>query len=348
VAAMLKERHNKIIILCLKNIFASLIISFLWACTAMPPQHLDVSQTFSPKPTNTATFTQIPQTITPTIIPSPTLTPTLTSTPVPTLTSHQWHAAEELISFGTFGGDMSCGTYNPDLLLLSDGEVFFLKKIDQSTQSWQTTKLSRQATCKLLNSIDQAGFFDYDPLTYITDPQIMGDNTTTISIKAWRSKSIGLYHLNVSFYFYGSGCKDCQDPGFFTLLPALRKTYQLLSNYQPENSEVYRPDRLGVWLNPGYGENKAVPWPVKSINLSKIVSQTGIARKPDFILTGQDAETVYQLYLQNSGLCSASFSQGGIDYEMAVRYLLPDEYPSKTPVPITLSCSPADGWVEVP
>ena len=339
---------KKNIIVCPKNIFTVLIVSILWACNAMPPQLLKVTQTFSSTGTNTATSTLIPETLSPTNTPSTTITLTPISTIVPTLTSHEWTAAEELISFGSYGGDGSCGEYFPRLILLSDGQVFFWKKIDQNTQSWQTTKLSSQATCKLLNSIDQAGFFDYDPSTYVADPQTMGNGNTAISIQAWRSKSISLYALVDSIYILESGCRDCQHPGYFTVLPALRKTYQLLANYQPEDSVVYQSGRLGVWVNPGYEENNALPWPVKSINLSKIVSQPGVTRKPDFILAGEDAEIVYQLYLQNSGLCSASFSQGGTDYEMVVRYLLPNEYQPKPPVPNILSCSPSDGWIEVP
>jgi hypothetical protein len=261
-----------------------------------------------------------------------------------------------------YGGDGGCGlgSLPPTFTLLSDGELFFDGWNDElKAYKLQTTKLSRQGTCNLLNSIDQAGFFDYDPSTYVNDPQnwippVMGAGRTYISVQAWRSNSISLYDLddfinNVDEIKTNWGCGDCPNLEFPTILPSLRKTYQLLLSYQPANLEIYQSDRLGIWIDANGETDNAVAWPLKSIKLSEIVFQTSnTSNRPDIILSGENAAIVYQLFIQNSGFCDASVTEGDKVYRLFARHLLPYEYQSNTPVPKTLSCSPADGWIEVP
>ena len=340
---------KKNIIICPKTIFTVFIVSFLWGCNAATPQQSIVSQTFSPTLTTTATSTQIPETLTPSNTPSPTITPTLTSTPVPALVSHDWAASEELITFGTFSGDGVCGGFHLELKLLSDGKIFFWKKIDQDSWSFQTATLSRRDTCKLLNSVDQAGFFDYDPSTY--NNKSMGGGSTIISVQAWRSKSIKLNALTSSIYDYESGCKDCKYFAFPTLLPALLNTYHLLVSYQPENSKPYKIERVGVWVYLFSGElTKTIPWPITSKKLSEAVSSTDIGKGPNLILEGEDAVTVYRLFNQNNNLCDeyVLFTEKNQTYSISIHDLLPDEYPSTTPIPRIISCSPADGVIAIP
>jgi hypothetical protein len=264
-----------------RAIFTAIIASLLWACGDIPLQQPNLTETSSP----TSSFTAIPNTPVPSNTPTQTVAATLISTPVPTLVAHEWIPSEPLIAFGNYGGDGSCGDIMPlpDFTLLSDGELFIMGWSDNlQAYGLQTTKLSRQDTCKLLNSVDQAVFFDYDPSTYIGDrqnwyPPVLGAGTTHISVQAWRSNSVSLYDLNdfinnVDEIKKAWDCGDCPDLEFPIILPSIRRTYQLLTGYQPLNLENYQSAILGVWVHSYVDASDAVPWPLETISLSEFVS----------------------------------------------------------------------------
>ncbi len=304
-----------------------------------------------------STHTIIPATAFPSETFTPIVSPTQTSTPVPTLVSHEWSQSEPLVTFGSLGGDGACATTPIDFTLLSNGELYIVDwNNDLKAFEIKTTTLSRQNTCNLLNSIDQAGFFDYDPSTYVYEPHIiMGGAVTYISIKAWRSNSVGLYALydfidNLDFIKKAWGCGDCLDLGLPTVLPSIRKTYRLLSNYEPENLQVYQPNRIGVWVEVDkYTDKNNIPiWPLKSVKLSQIVFPEGhIGDDPNIVLTGANAKSVYELFNQSMN-CGINIVEGDKVYWVRARPLLPNEYPSESSIPTVLSCTPSDGWVEIP
>lgn len=336
----------------------------LWSCSVTQTQKPAVSETVIPSPVNTAipTATLFSETYT------PTTTPTQTSTPVPTLVAHEWTPIEPLISFGGFGGDGGCGLLDAlpiRFTLLSNGELYILDWNSNSrTYEIKSSTLSRQSTCKLLNSIDQAGFFDYDPDTYISDPEhwyppVMGAGHTYISVQAWRSKSVSLSGLGdfvdgVDEIKEAWGCPNCPPLAFPTILPSLRKTYHLLANYKVENLGIYQSDRLGLWVDTRYIDDAKstdkINWPLKSVKLSKIIfPDTHEDNKPNAVLTGTNAKAIYQLFNQNIIQCGIFVTEDNKVYRVFARPLLPNEYLSETPKPsAVLSCSPADGWVEVP
>ena len=345
-----------------KIIFVSAIILFLWACGISPQQKPNVSEIIIPSPTHTI----IPATLLPIETLTPTVSPTQTSTPVPTLVAHEWIPSEPLIAFGGSGGDGGCGfegTLPIRFTLLSNGELYVLDwNNDLSTYEIKSTTLSRQNTCNLLNSIDQAGFFDYDPSTYISDPQnwyppILGAGTTHISVQAWKSNSVDLYALG-SFISkmdelkkeQATPCTNCQVLEYPTILPSIRKTYQLLAKYEPANLEIYQSERIGLWVSAYAEKHDTVAWSLKSVKLSQIISPDGnFDNNPNSILTGANAKSVYELFNQSINVCGINVTEGDKVYRVFARPLLPNEYLSEPPIPSnSLSCTPSDGWVEIP
>jgi hypothetical protein len=160
----------------------------------------------------------------PTLAPTGTPTSVLTSTPVPTLVAHEISQSEALVVLESYGGDGVCHPIpnTPELILFPDGELFINRfSYEQQVFLKQRAQLSRQETCKLLNSIDQAGFFDYDPATYISDPVnwplIMGMDTTRITVQTWRSNSVDLYGLDD----FIDDCQGCDPSSFPVLLSSI-------------------------------------------------------------------------------------------------------------------------------
>jgi hypothetical protein len=272
---------------------------------------------------------------------------------VPTLVAHKINQSEALVVLESYGGDSAC--YNiprlPELILFPDGELFTDRfSYEQQVFLIQTTRLSRQETCQLLNSIDQSGFFDYDPATYTFDPlagnTVFGLDTTRISVQAWRSNSVDLYGLDD----FIDDCQGCDPSSFPVLLSSIYKTYRLLADFHPANLDVSRTDRVGVWSF-GFGPDEpAIPWPFPSISLA--LASANWDQKwydPLLILQGKDAEAVFEYILQANPICGdVVVSEAGKSYGLSVRHLLPYEYPTTPRPPVTLSCSPADGWIEVP
>src|SRR5258708_3301466 len=169
--------------------FSALVFLVAPACGTSPLRGRNAPQTLA----LSATYVIINVTLLPSLTFAPTSSPTQVSTPVPPLVSHEWKQSDPLISFGGSGGDGGCGFkgYLPTgFPLLPNGQLYTLGwNGDFKTYEIETTTLSRQNTCNLLNSIDQTGFFDYDPSTYIRDPQnwfppVLGAGTTDISVHA--------------------------------------------------------------------------------------------------------------------------------------------------------------------
>ena len=344
----------------------ALFLLLLVACT--PVAQPTAVLTPSAIPTISSTST-----VAPVITASDTLTaaampiPTLTSTPVPPLVAHQWSQSDPLITLDIYGGDGGCnfvGTLPARFTLMPDNSLYMLEGIGSTDfLDLKTTALSRGNTCKLLNSIDQAGFLDYDPRTYIHDPSrwgamIAGAGHTAISVQAWRSNAIDLYGVAAFIYFQDyherteGSCLPCTHlDGFPIILPALRNTYKLLSGYRPEGLRTYEPVRIGVWIAPGVDSDKwdVVNWPLKSPSVADLASLPADPNgAPVAILTGTKAAAVEKMFNQKINDCGMVVMNGFNIYRVFARPLLPNEYPSEPLQQFSLSCSPSDGQLQLP
>ncbi len=283
----------------------------------------------------------------PTPAPSPTAIPMLTGTPVPPLVAHEWSQSAPLITYGkAFGGlnwDRFDAVYPMDLTLLPSGDLYLLRtKENRQADEILTTTLSRQATCNLLNSIDQAGFFDYDPSSYGRQSP-MDAGTTYISVHAWRANSVSLYDL------YDVLDQETRNPPDRGILSAIRDTYHLLDRYQPPGPlHALELERLGVWLM-GQGDNDLTEWPLKSDPLAAVApTDRRVSGPPSMILTGANATQVYDAFHQRILRHGMSFQEHGLLYAVFARPLLPNEFNSSPLPKVSMSCSPLDGWIQAP
>ncbi len=277
---------------------------------------------------------------------NPTVVPTPTSTPVPPLVAHEWSQSESLLIFARSRGGLPpgfWGSYPVDFTLLPNGELYLLKKNGDLGYVILATTLSRQATCYLLNSIDQAGFFDYDPLSYYMEDgrynPMPGGVTdmggTCISVQAWRTNSVGLYAFTGSLQAQAEDqLKGTPPPGFPVILPAIRDTYTLLDDYvvSPDTLHLLKPERLGVWLF-GAGEpagtRDPIEWPLSTHALAAQQSaQWGgpTGGPPAMILTGEDGARVFDALGETLYVNGTLVREGDKLYWVFARPLLPNEY----------------------
>jgi hypothetical protein len=309
-------------------------------------------------------------TITPTI--TSTRVPTLTGTPVPSLTAHSWNPQDILVEYGGYGGDG--GSSYGDLLpsqftLLSTGELFIQKWDDEThSVSLDYIALPRAAVCNLLNSIDQAGFLYYDPMSFVKDPDhwnspIEGAGYGYIIINSWSDKHVTQYGLFTYIMegehikeIWAEECGECSFVEFPTILPALRNTYSLLCSYRPAGMQVYQPDRLGIWIDVMGNFDGGHTWPLLTPRLSDINIRNISANYddfsnlvPDLILSGEDARLVFDLLDQRINEDGVVITEGTKGYIAFVRPLLPNEFrTSLDPLVGNLRCSLKDGWVTIP
>lgn len=310
--------------------------------------------------------------------PLPTAISTLTGTPVPPLAAHEWSQSEPLITFDKSAGGLGSGYFDGvfpvEFTLLPSGNLYLLRGIENlGDYVILTTKLSRKATCYLLNSIDQAGFFDYDPSSYDDPSRYMtaypgrlkpgarllpgpsDSGATLISVQAWRANSVGLFNLNGSLWVEAENqLRGTPAPVYPIMLPAIRVTFRLLDQYQPLGTlHVLKPERLGVWLrgSPAAAEtNDFIKWPLKSHTLAAVGSVERYGAGPPFmILTGEDATQVYDALGEFfNAFGTFNVREGDKLYNVLARPLLPNEF-NPSPLPkVSLSCSPSDGWIQAP
>ncbi len=317
-------------------------------------QKREARHTFTPSPAPTATS-------------KPTYTPT--PKPVPPLVAHEWTTEPILLRFGQIGGDGADPLdYSlPSLILYSDGRLIF-RQWEKSNQDdlrvklWEVD-LSRQEICALLNTIDQTGFFDYDPSTYLPEGTYLpfeGASNTVIEVHAWRSKQIS---LNGLWVFLGdepsmAGAIVFGDPSHGTMpyIPAaLQNTYKVLSHFKPDNATTYQPNRLAIRI--GYPEVYAhgVSWPLTSTELIDLYNRSNSGQ--DLVITkGAESAAIYQVF--DNTMDGRMFEDGTHTFFVAVRPLLPYERisfnysynPIDAPADFKkpMNCEPADGVLPVP
>ena len=81
---------------------------------------------------------------------------------------------------------------SPDFILYSSGQLI-VRQCDQDLCKFRTQTLARREVCSLLNTIDQLGFFDYDPGTFHSPSE--GGQATFIQVNAWRQAEVRISQL---------------------------------------------------------------------------------------------------------------------------------------------------------
>lgn len=145
-------------------------------------------------------LTQKALTPTHTDTPVPTLTPSLTPTQVAPLQAHTFVPEDLLIEMTIGCGDGGCDrpfANNPILYLYANG---LLVKFPDWDEAPVYTYLSRKEMCRVLNTIDQTGFFDYDDGEYQSPWD--GGGGLYFNISTWESNSTA---LSMFWYFVEIG-----------------------------------------------------------------------------------------------------------------------------------------------
>lgn len=324
----------------------------------------------TPKPTKTSF-----PTLTPSIVPSPTITllPYFTSTPSHPLIDHKWQPEKALIYIDSVGGDGCCFfPIPPRLVLYADGTLI-LTRYDETENGagWHIWKknLSRQQICQHLNTLDQVGFLEYDPTTYVFDgsPRVWGGGDLLINVKAWKSNGGAFRDLDVYVSMQLEGEAGRGTP---TILPALVDTYLLLGNYPEDGFESYSSQELGLWIMEPTEFPEGVPyiqgselgaWPIERISLSKLFgNKTSSNSSPQMRFLKLSGEEAVNLF----NFVGDSFNDGDTVYEIEkdgskkyysifARPLLPYERPSNNGSEFfvkglgkenfTISCFASDG-----
>lgn len=297
------------------------------------------------------------QTATPTRWPTYTPGPTLTSTPIPVLSAHGWFPKERLVVFNAQEGDGNCAAAftPPKLTLYGDGQLFYL----QHTRGMQlmTARLSERQVCQWMNAIDRTGFFDYNPATYNGDLiESRWASYYLIEVNAWRSKSVSLNNLGSAIYNMEHPQDECKNPPycniqFPTILPALRNTYHLLTDYKPVDGRVYQPGRVGIWVTPYLTTEEYPLWPESFPRLAGLAIPAPDweeIKPPQLIVEGELAREVFDFFHQLLPGGGQIVLDGGESYRISARPLLPDEFTARsTIVRKPISCQPADGVIDI-
>ena len=322
-------------------------------------------------PSATATRGPIPtqrpsQTPSLTTAPSQTPGPSPTSTPQPTLSAHTWQPAPVLIQAARRDPlAHSPFQLDPFFVLYASGELI-LQQCQGSQCGLFSQQLDTGGVCRLLNRIDQSGFFDYDPATY--QPPQSGGTSIILQVNAWRSQAVDLDQLeqwiaDPGWFARQQQCKLC--PPAPQILPSLLNTYDLLTRYQPTVVKPYVTDRLAVWVSQPWLAGSAQPWMGTDLSLDSLYQASrcrDAGQSQAVILTGSQARQVSERV--NAAMIPGSapiFSEDSLLLQLETRWLLPLEaapgcgeasnaLPAvAAPTPsFTLSCKPSDGLAEIP
>ncbi len=334
------------------------------------------TKTLTPKPT-LKPVGELPQQAefrvefyTPTPSRTPTATPTNTFTPTPEpvapLVAHEWTTEPILLRFGQIGGDGADPLdYSlPSLILYSDGTLIYRERQeinDDTRVKLRQASLSRQKICALFNTIDQTGFFDYDPVTYLPEGEYLpfdGASNTVIEVNAWRSKQISLDGLWVFLNDEPSMARAIVfgGPGTVPYIPAaLRDTYKILSHFKVDSAITYQPNHLAIRIDYAMGYAHGQSWPLTTIKMIDLYNRSNSGR--DMVITkGAESIAIYQAF--DGSMTGGIFEDDTHVFWIGVRPLLPYEQPDfdysynaiNAPVDFrrSMNCDPADGTLPVP
>ena len=355
----------------MKKLLPALLVVLLWGCQSVP------ASANTPAPTKTKSVTA---TFTPKFIFTP------TSTPQPPLKEHEWIPQTVLLRLDLTREED--GILNPppppQFILYADGKLLLTRPAiagyPHGDQQFLIKQLERKEVCRILNTLDQTGFLDYDPSSYKFiggKPNVNGSVGAYLEVNAWKSHKREYPELPLYIFDELTGVvtadllkkgRDVNDRnGFPGISSALRNTYYLTADYPMDGFDIYEPENTAVWirpLNPADFQNiQWEDWSFSALTISYMLSRIdyGSASFDEryLILHKQGALNLYEYlkesfstkyYVETSRLGEKAY------FAVHARPLLPYETPGtfdmKTPTPAPaaspLKCSPSDGVMEIP
>lgn len=231
---------------------------------------------------NSPSSTQPPTVVnnTPSLIYNPTstqyVTPTFTPAPSPTLIpceikgtsfDHEWCPENVLVDFYISigdGGSTVTVPDAPDLILYADGGMFIVHS-EEINGKYSTKMLykqfDRKGVCQILNTFDQIGYLNYDPLDYqfVGGDQygyVIGAGTVYLNINSWKSIAGSYYGLEL---FLDEREKNLPEViatplservGWPIIDSKLINAFNFINYFPVNDFAIYQPEKLGVWLVP--------------------------------------------------------------------------------------------------
>jgi hypothetical protein len=241
---------------------------------------------------------------------TPISTATITSPP-PSVTPFQILSKPELISYTFLGADgvspeMSCLIgYDYEFKLYDDGQLLFF----ESSIVWESY-LTETEVQDLMTQIEQTGFLDLegtgelreeDPI-YENAPDNVETGAAGLILKV-KDKRIETDWV----------LKDY-------LVEPINQTFEIISSYRPEESHIYSPDQIFLWIFPiedsesiNWSQATPIPpiqeWPESITSLDALMMSTG-----DYFafIGGVDANVIYEIH----GFFPSSkvYTQNGQEY----------------------------------
>lgn len=364
------------------------IILFLAACTPINN---------SPSSAQSTTVTNQ----TPSLIYNPTSTqyiiPTFTPVPSPTLIpceikdtsfDHEWCPENVLVDFYISTGDGG-STVNvpdaPDLILYSSGEMFIVHSEEingKYSRKMLYQQFDRKGICQILNTFEEIGYLNYDPLGYqfVGGDQygyVTGVGAVHLNINAWKSIAASYYGLELFLrerdYPEVIATPLAERVGWPIIDSRLMNAFYLINYFPVNDFAIYQPEKLGIWLMPL--DEKYLEFNTPYFNLTEWdvddVSLNAISEKPNniggmeiryAILTGTQAAEAFSkldhslntfLFFEEDANGKKSYyfvaSRPILPYEIIGNryfYEIPDLNAPKPSEP--LGCNNSDGVLPIP
>lgn len=269
-----------------------------------------------------------------------------------TSAAQTWEADPVLIEFGIYREDPAPFgvSHTPHLLLYADGRL-----VIHSDEGLQETHLTRQEICALLNTIEQAGFFDVDIAAFQEGIDQLGlglVSTTAIEVNAWQSRGV-----NVDALWEATDHLEVEVP------TGLRVTFEVLRDYRPDNLTPFQSEQLAVVIYrypADDGPEGAGTWSLDAPSLEEMFAQATVESRQQgqgLLLEGEVATRVEEEIHRADELV---FAENGSVYSVSARPLLPCEslesavsYRARIPsrdvdiAPTTLTCYASDGVLDI-
>lgn len=368
--------------------FLAFIILFFGACvpinnlpsSTQPPNVANKTPSLIYKPTST-------QYVTPTFTPSP--SPTSIPCEIKDASfDHEWCPENVLVDFYIStgdGGSIVNVPDAPDLILYSNGEIFIVHREEingKYSRKMLYKQFDRQGICQILNTFEEIGYFNYDPLGYqfVGGDQfgyVIGVGTVHLNINAWKSIAASYYGLELFLrerdYPEVIATPLAERVGWPIIDPKLMNAFYFINYFPVNDFVIYQPEKLGVWLVPldekylefNIPHFDLIEWDIAGVSLNEIsekpIDNNGFEDRY-IILTGKQADEAFSKlnHSLNTFLFFEEDANGKKSYYFVASrpilpyktignryyYEIPDPNAPKPSAP--LGCNNSDGVLPIP
>lgn len=249
--------------------------------------------------------------------------PTMTMTPFPT--------KQIYMQYGLFGGDGGLasdyylGRGMPKWVIYTDGQIIIKDTEYQSRDLLKEGFLDPQQMCYLRTLFINTGFFEIDTSNTPSEDNPIYEFDETMQFVDGAPAYI--MQINGDLHNY----VGVPLPYFDYLITEAKEAFEIPRNYQPENLVDYKPERLLLWIEEGYGfaseTTEIEPWPEQLAPLHEFlhrkIAYPEMYQAFHVILENDEVQDIYNLFDNRLGY--KLYKQDGKVYFLIARPLLPHE-----------------------